>query len=71
MGVTMGCKHGKYVYVRRRDGVYVKLRVLKSRDASDSGKYIVVGSRALKPPYNCEVINEEDLPDTVRAEIYG
>ncbi len=70
MGVAMGCKHGKYAYVRRRNGVHVKVRVLKSRDASDSSKYIVTGGRALKPPYSCEVINEEDLPDAVRAEIY-
>ena len=31
----MGGKHGKYVYVERGDGWYVKVRVLKSRDISD------------------------------------
>ncbi|MCE4611364.1 MAG: DUF5622 domain-containing protein [Desulfurococcales archaeon] len=66
----MGGKHGKYVYVRRRDGWYVKVRVLKSRDASDPSKYIVVGPKRREAPITFEVLREDELPDEVRRALY-
>ena len=66
----MGGKHGKYVYVRRRDGLYVKVRVLKSRDESDPSRYIVVGPVTKKAPITYEVLHEKDLPEEVRSQLY-
>lgn len=66
----MGGKHGKYVYVRRRDGLYVKVRVLKSRDEKDPSRYIVVGPVRKTPPVTYDVMREEDIPVEVRQELY-
>lgn len=67
----MGGKHGKYVYVRRRDGLYVKVRVFKNRDDSDPDKYLVVGPRVKEPPITYKVIDESDLPEEARARLYA
>ena len=67
----MGGKHGKYVYVRRRDGWYVKVRVFKSREESDPDRYIVVGPKVREPPLTFTVIDEGDLPEEARARLYG
>jgi hypothetical protein len=66
----MGGKHGKYVYVRRKDGWYVKVRVLKGRDEKDPSKYIVVGPKRRDAPITFEVIEEDRLPDEVRRALY-
>ncbi len=66
----MGGKHGKYVYVRRRDGWYVKVRVLKGRDESDPTRYIIVGPKRRDAPITFEVLREEDLPEEVRKALY-
>ncbi|MCX8195598.1 MAG: DUF5622 domain-containing protein [Acidilobaceae archaeon] len=66
----MGGKHGKYAYVRRKDGMYVKLRLLKSRDEKEAERYIVIGPVRKTAPFGFEVLNEEDLPEQARAELY-
>lgn len=66
----MGGKHGKYVYVERRDGWYVKVRVLKGRDPSDPSKYIVVGPKTRNPPFTYKILKEEELPDEVKPLLY-
>ncbi|MCE4603156.1 MAG: DUF5622 domain-containing protein [Desulfurococcales archaeon] len=66
----MGGKHGKYVYVRRRDGWYVKVRVFKSRGDDDPDKYLVVGPKVREPPFTFKVLDEVDLPDQVRPQLY-
>ncbi|MCD6489018.1 MAG: DUF5622 domain-containing protein [Desulfurococcales archaeon] len=66
----MSGKHGKYVYVERSDGWYVKVRVLKSRDATDPTRYIVVGPKTKNPPLTYKVLKEEELPDDVKPELY-
>lgn len=66
----MGLKHGKYVYVARADGYYVKVRILKSRTDEES-KYIVTGSKVREPPATAQIIREEQLPDKVRTELYA
>ncbi|MDK6028047.1 DUF5622 domain-containing protein [Ignisphaera sp. 4213-co] len=65
----MGLKHKKYVYVKRNDGVYVKVRVLKSREESES-RYIVVGPKVNKPPYTATIISENQLPEPIRIKLY-
>ncbi|MCC6045752.1 MAG: DUF5622 domain-containing protein [Ignisphaera sp.] len=66
----MGLKHKKYVYVKRIDGIFVKIRVLKSRQESES-KYIIVGPKFVRPPQTATVISEESLPETVRKKLYS
>jgi len=66
----MGGKHGKYVYVRRSDGWYVKVRVFKGRPEDDPSRYIVVGPRVKEPPYTFAVIDEDELPDEARERLY-
>jgi hypothetical protein len=65
----MALKHKKYVYVKRSDGVYVKVRVLKSREEGED-KYIVMGPKVSKPPATAIVISEENLPEAVRKKLY-
>ncbi len=67
----MGGKHGKYAYVLRNDGWYVKVRVLKGREQGDPEKYIVVGPKTRKPPATYPVLREDDLPEDVRRQLYG
>jgi len=67
----MGGKHKKYVYVRRRDGWYVKIRVLKNRADDDLERYIIVGPKVREPPITFEVIREEEIPETVRERLYS
>lgn len=69
----MGLKHGKYIYVKRSDGVYVKVRVLNIRlkkkqelDLSDPSRYIVMNVKTVKPPANAVVLSEDALPQAVR-----
>ena len=66
----MGGKHGKYVYVRRNDGVYVKVRVLKSRSDEDPEKYIPLPFKTKNPPPTFKVLKEEELPDETREKLY-
>ena len=66
----MGGKHGKYVYVRRPDGWYVKVRVFKNRPESDPSRYIVVGPKVRSPPPTFEVLDYEDVPEEVRRQLY-
>lgn len=66
----MALKHKKYVYVKRADGWYVKVRVLKSRSEEDASRYIVVGPKVREPPYTAQIIREEHLPDEVRKQLY-
>ncbi|MEB2836564.1 MAG: DUF5622 domain-containing protein [Desulfurococcales archaeon] len=67
----MGGKHGKYVYVRRSDGWYVKVRVLKSRDEKDPSRYIVVGPKVREAPLTYEVVDEDQLPEEARMALYA
>ncbi|MCY0867688.1 MAG: DUF5622 domain-containing protein [Desulfurococcus sp.] len=69
----MGLKHGKYIYVKRSDGVYVKVRVLNIRlkkkqelDLSDPSRYIVMNVKTVKPPASAVVLSEDALPQAVR-----
>ncbi len=66
----MGGKHGKYVYVRRGDGWYVKVRVLKSRSENDPSRYIVVGPKRRDVPPTFEILTETELPAEVRPKLY-
>lgn len=75
----MGLKHRKYIYVKRSDGYYVKVRVLNIRfgskmeqgDLSNPSRYVVVGYKTLKPPRTAVIVNEETLPDETRKAIYS
>ncbi|MET1159984.1 MAG: DUF5622 domain-containing protein [Thermoprotei archaeon] len=77
----MGLKHGKYVYVKRSDGWYVKVRVLNIRfkktgkpgyefDINDPTKYIVLPVKTREPPIKARIVNAEDLPEEVRKLVY-
>ncbi|ADV64975.1 DUF5622 domain-containing protein [Desulfurococcus mucosus] len=75
----MGLKHGKYIYVKRSDGWYVKVRVLNVRfgkkqgegvDASNPTRYIVTGSKTRIPPVHAVVVEEEAIPQPVRSSLY-
>ena len=66
----MGGKHGKYAYVDRGDGWYVKVRVLKSRDENDPSRYIVVGFKTRKPPRTYPLLDLEQLPEEVKEKLY-
>ena len=66
----MGGKHGKYVYVRRKDGWYVKVRVFKNRDAGNPDRYIIVGPKRREAPITFEVLREDELPEEVRKRLY-
>lgn len=77
----MGLKHGKYIYVKRKDGWYVKVRVLNIRfkkkgksekysfDINNPEKYIVLPVKSRKPPIKAQIVNEEDLPETIRVKV--
>jgi len=67
----MGLKHGKYVYVKRSDGYYIKVRVLKSRGDEDQDKYIVVGPKTHKVPPTATIVREEQLPEKIREKLYA
>jgi hypothetical protein len=70
----MGLKHGKYIYVRRSDGWYVKVRVLGIRfkkgeegaDINDPSRYVVTLVKTRKPPYKAIIVREDDIPGSVR-----
>ncbi len=66
----VGGKHGKYVYVRRKDGWYVKVRVFKNRDDNDPEKYLIVGPKVREPPMTYKVIHENEVPEAVREKLY-
>ncbi len=67
----MGGKHKKYVYVRRRDGWFVKVRVLKNRSEDNPERYITVGPKVREPPITFEIIREEEIPEGVRDRLYS
>lgn len=70
----MALKHRKYIYVRRADGQYVKVRVLNIRfgkkieggDVNDPTRYVVTGYKTMHPPRTAVIVNEEALPQKVR-----
>lgn len=66
----MALKHKKYVYVKRRDGWYVKVRVIKSKPDDSPEKYIVVGPKVREPPPTAKILNEELLPEESRRKLY-
>ena len=66
----MGGKHGKYAYVKRSDGWYVKVRVLKNRPEDDPEKYVVVGPKRREAPITYRVLEEEELPSEARRALY-
>jgi len=74
----MGLKHGKYIYVEREDGFYVKVRLLKIRfgkkgkeagDLNNPENYVVTLVKTRNPPPSAMVIKEQDLPDEVRRRV--
>lgn len=65
----MGGKHGKYAYVLREDGWYVKVRVLKSRDEKDPSRYIIVSVKTKKPPLTFPILKIDELPAEVQEQI--
>lgn len=65
----MGGKHGKYVYIDRGDGWYVKARVFKNKALDDPGKYLPVGPKVREPPFTFEIVRLEDLPEQVREAL--
>ncbi|MEB3806197.1 MAG: DUF5622 domain-containing protein [Desulfurococcales archaeon] len=66
----MGGKHGKYVYVKRSDGWFVKVRVFKNRAEDDPERYLVVGPKVREAPFTYAVVEEEELPEEVRERLY-
>ncbi len=62
----MGGKHGKYVYVDRGDGWFVKVRVFKSRDPASPDRYLVLGFKTREPPLTYRVVKAEELPEEIR-----
>ncbi|ABN70405.1 hypothetical protein Smar_1314 [Staphylothermus marinus F1] len=78
----MGLKHGKYIYVERKDGWYVKVRVLNIRlkkkdkkekysfDINDPEKYLVLQVKTRKPPFKAQIMREDDVPDEVKKALY-
>jgi hypothetical protein len=66
----MGGKHGKYVYIKRADGWYVKARVFKNRSEDDPERYLIVGPKVKEAPFTYEIVSEEDLPEEVRIKVY-
>jgi hypothetical protein len=66
----MGGKHGKYVYVRRRDKWYVKVRIFKNKPEDDPERYLVVGPKVKEPPISFQVLDEDDLPEAARRALY-
>ncbi len=66
----MGLKHGKYLYVKRSDGYYIKVRVLKSRGDEDQDRYIIVGPKMRKAPLTATIVKEEQLPEKIKEKLY-
>ena len=66
----MGGKHGKYAYVERRDGWYVKVRVFKNKPEGSPDRYLVVGPKARQAPPTYPVLREDELPEDVRPRLY-
>ncbi len=75
----MGLKHGKYIYVKRSDGWYVKVRVLGIRfkkkseetvDINDPSRYIVLPVKTKEPPRKAIIVREEDIPEVVRKALW-
>lgn len=76
----MGLKHKKYIYVKRNDGWYVKVRVLNIRfgpkieqqaDIGDPSRYIVISSKTKNPPRKAVIVGEEALPEGLRNQLYA
>ena len=67
----MGGKHGKYVYVERRDGWFVKIRVFKNRGEGDPDAYLIVGPKTRNPPLTYGLLHEDELPEEVREKLYS
>ncbi len=74
----MGGKHKKYVYVRREDGWYVKVRVLSldkkefkkhGKLPEDPSKYIPVGPKVKTPPQTYAVVPIEKLPEEAQRRV--
>ncbi len=65
----MGGKHGKYVYVERNDGWYVKVRVFKSRDPASPDRYIVLSYKTREPPFTYRIMKIEELPEEVKKQV--
>lgn len=76
----MGLKHGKYIYVKRRDGWYIKVRVFNVRfgkkmeegiDTSNPALYMPTGVKVKAPPVTAVVLDEDALPQPVREALYS
>ncbi|WP_131160094.1 DUF5622 domain-containing protein [Aeropyrum pernix] len=66
----MGGKHSKYVYVKRGDGWYVKVRVFKNRPHDSPERYLIVGPKRREAPITFQVLEEDELPEEVRRALY-
>jgi len=74
----MGLKHGKYIYVKRSDGFYVKVRGLNLRfgekmeqvNITDPSRFIITGYKTMNPPLTAIIVNEEVLPEDTRRNLY-
>lgn len=76
----MGLKHRKYIYVKRSDGWYVKVRVLNIRfgskieqqvDIGDPSRYIIISSKTKNPPRKAIIVDEEALPEALRNDLHA
>ncbi|MEM0373165.1 MAG: DUF5622 domain-containing protein [Sulfolobaceae archaeon] len=66
----MGLKHGKYAYVKVKDNLFVKVRVLKSRDENSPDRYIILNVFHKKiPSRRAEVIELEKLPIEIKDKL--
>lgn len=79
MVIYLGLKHGKYIYVRRSDGWYVKVRILGIRfkkkseeniDINDPNRYIVLPVKTREPPQKAVIVREENIPEVVRKTLW-
>jgi len=66
----MSGKHGKYAYVEREDGWYVKVRVFKNKAEDDPERYLPVGPKVRSPPFTFQILKEKDLPEETREKLY-
>ncbi|MCS7112297.1 MAG: DUF5622 domain-containing protein [Ignisphaera sp.] len=66
----MALKHGKYVYIERKDGYYIKARVFKSK-GDEAAKYIIVGPKLSKPPASATIVKEDQLTGNIKEKLYA
>ncbi|MCY0859492.1 MAG: DUF5622 domain-containing protein [Sulfolobaceae archaeon] len=66
----MTLKHDKYAFVDLKNGKYVKIRILKSKEENSPDRYLVLNKIYIKKPSrNATILKLEDLPVEVRDKL--